>query len=106
MLLCRTVPTGCGLDWRRLLAETPQLLLEEWRMLYDLEPWGEPWQGQRDDLRTGILCMVNEICHGRQPREPLAYIPGANREERPPQTEAELREVCAAIAKAADEMSK
>jgi len=42
--------TGYGLDVDRLLSALPVELLDEWRELYDLEPW----DAERTDLAAGV----------------------------------------------------
>jgi len=70
MLLCRTVHTGFGLDFERLLADTPSALFEQWRVLYDLEPW----DAERLDEAIGTLIAHVAAVHGVQPKAPVEYM--------------------------------
>ena len=104
MLLCRTAPTGYGLDFRRLLTETPLDVFEQWRVLYGLEPWGE----ERSDLAAGIAVMHNVAAHGTDPKAPADYMPylqrAENRRQRP-QSQAAMKDTFAAICKMMDRRS-
>ena len=94
-MLARSVSTGYGLDVDALLRNTPTPLLEEWRALYDLEPWGEA----RSDFATGTLIGHLAAAQGATPREPIEYmhylrvpLPPAK-----PQTEEDLKAVAAGL---------
>lgn len=66
----------------------PPRLFEEWRELYELEPWAE----ERSDLAAGITIMHNVAAHGAQAREPMKYMPflRAYRREKP-QSQEEMK---------------
>lgn len=96
MLLCRTCTTGFGLDWERLLDATPSPLLEQWRVLYDLEPW----DAERTDEAIGTLVAHLVAVHGVQPKSPAGYMRYLRREE--PQSEASMKAVFEAACRAAE----
>ncbi len=88
MLLCRTVNTGFGLDFQRLLDATPSPLFEQWRVLYDLEPW----DAERTDEAVGTLIANVAAAHGVPPQPPARYMRLLCREQKG-QTEEEMKGV-------------
>jgi hypothetical protein len=70
MLLCRTVPGRFGLDFERLMAETPSPVFEQWRVLYDMEPW----DAERTDEAMGTLIAHLVAVHGVEPKTPSEYM--------------------------------
>ncbi len=74
-----------GLSVDRLLDETDVEVFEEWRLLYDMEPWGE----ERSDLAAGVQIMHQASAAGVKPRAPIDYMPFLKREESKPQTQEE-----------------
>jgi hypothetical protein len=67
------------------MAEMPLELLEEWRTLYDLEPWGE----ERTDLATGIAISHNAAVHGVESKPPAKYMHYIDPERYEPKGQAE-----------------
>ena len=59
----------------------PLPLFEEWRTLYDLEPWAE----ERADFATGTAIMHNAAAHNAETRQPAEYMHylRAHRREKP-----------------------
>jgi hypothetical protein len=102
MLLCRTVPTGYGLDFERLLAEMPVEQFEKWRVLYGLEPWAE----ERTDLAAGIGVAHNLESHGLHAAHPREYMPYLQKPEPKMQSEAEMKEAFEQVCKAREEVGK
>ena len=100
MLLCRTVHTGYGLDYRRLLAEAPADLLADWRDLYELEPWGE----ERSDRAMDQAIAMNLAAHGIPPRPSGSYMPFLKKEEPKPQSQAEMKQAVRQISKIAQNL--
>lgn len=45
--------------------------MDEWRELYDLEPW----DAERTDLAAGVQVMHAVAAAGGQPRQPVDYMP-------------------------------
>lgn len=100
MLLCRTVAGGqFGLDWRRLLDETPSPLLEQWRTMYDLEPWGD----ERTDEAIGTLVAHTVAAHGVPPQPPRQYMRILRKEESE-QSESKMRAAFSSACRAAEQM--
>ena len=86
-LLCRTVNTGFGLDVDRLLRETPIELFEEWRTLYELEPWAD----ERADLAVGTAIAHVNACHGVEPKPPAEYMYYLHKAEPVEQSEEDMK---------------
>jgi hypothetical protein len=82
-----------GLDVDRLLEESPSQMFEEWRTLYEMEPWAD----ERSDLAAGIQIMHNVNAAGVDPRQPAEYMPYLRREPAKPQSEADIKQAFNAI---------
>ena len=92
----RTVPglaARHGLDVDRLLAETPCEVLEEWRALYAMEPWGE----ERTDFAAGTTIMHLAAAAGAAPKAPCEYMHFLKKPEVKPQKESTMRQTFAKI---------
>lgn len=87
-MLSRTVVTRYGLDVDRLLRDTPAELFEEWRTLYDMEPWGE----ERTDYAVGTVIAHMLAANGIEPKLPRDYMLFLrSREEQKPVSESDLK---------------
>ncbi len=51
--------TGFGLDVDRLLAETPAAIFEEWRTLFELEPWGEDFADELHAEQCSVITIAS-----------------------------------------------
>jgi hypothetical protein len=72
LLLCRTVATGYGLDYERLMRETPAQTWQAWRTAYDFAPWGE----ERSDLQSAVLASIVDAHRLKAAPQPFAtYMP-------------------------------
>ena len=100
--MCRTVDTGYGLDVDRLLAELPTALFEEWRALYD----GEPWDAERSDLAAGGMICASLAAHGGKPRSPEKYMPFLKQPKPKPQSQIEMKAVLEAAFRDTERMTR
>lgn len=96
--MCRTVNTGFGLDADRLLDETPTELFEEWRTLYEMEPWAD----ERSDLAAGRMTMHLVGALGKEARAPKEYMPLLERgvQKKRQQTEDDMKKIWSAASDA------
>jgi hypothetical protein len=77
----------------RLLEETDSRLFEEWRQLYELEPWAD----EREDLAAGEIVCATIAAAGGNPKGPRDYMPFLKRPETKPQSEDEMKRVAATV---------
>ena len=98
MLLCRTVNTGYGLDYERLLADTDSRLFEQWRTLYSVEPWAD----ERGDEAIGTLISYLAALNRVPPKAPRDYMERLKRPEKP-QSEHEMKSVVDGIRRHLDQ---
>jgi hypothetical protein len=75
------------------LAETTAEQFEEWRTLYEMEPWGE----ERADIAAGILAGVIDKQEGKLLEIARKYMPFLKREPVKPQSEADMQKAWDAI---------
>jgi len=88
MFLCRSIDTGFGLRFDRLLEEIPTEIFEQWRVLYDAEPWGE----DRIDFAFGTAIMHNAAAHRMETRSPMDYMHYLRKQKREkPQKEEDIQ---------------
>jgi hypothetical protein len=70
-----------------LLRETPTELFDEWRALYDEEPWAD----ERLDFAIGTAIAHNYACHpGADPRPPIEYMQYLKQEEEQKQSREDM----------------
>jgi hypothetical protein len=100
--LCRTVDTGYGLDVDRLLAEVPTALFEEWRALYD----AEPWDAERSDMAAGGVICATLAARGAKPKSPNKYMPFLKQAKPKPQSQADMKAVLEAAFRDAERMTR
>lgn len=92
----RTVPglaVRYGLSVDAMLDDVNAETIEQWRTLYDLEPWAE----ERADIAAGIGVMHTVAAAGVKPRQPVDYMPYLQRDEPKPQSVEEQKAVVNAI---------
>ena len=98
-LLCRTAATSYGLDVDRLLNEMPLKLFEEWRTLYEMEPWAD----ERADYAAGaIVASVNKD-EGKILEFARKYMPFLVRPPKKPQSEEDMKAAWGAICRAMED---
>jgi hypothetical protein len=73
----------------------PSPLFEEWRTLYDMEPWGD----ERADYTAGAIVASTQGDSGKVLELARKYMPFLKSPKRKPQTEADMKDTWNAICK-------
>jgi len=71
----------------------PTLLFEEWRALYDLEPWADA----RADYAADEIVAALWATHGTKPKQTGHYMQFLKKPEPKPQTQKEMKAVLEAV---------